>query len=105
MMTAMMLKICFAHFTLEEPDYNGIYSILNVISKLEAIEIPLDRIKAKGKRQYERVNKEVDLSQNLIALLKEMENIYDREEEKTEEEMKPLPPNIQKAIDEAFGKS
>ncbi len=88
------------HFTLEEPDYNGIYSILNAISQLEAIEIPLDRIKSKGKRQYEKVNREVNLSQSLTTLLKEMENTYDHEEE-----MRPLPPSIQKAIDEAFGKS
>ncbi|MFC1977233.1 PAC2 family protein [Chloroflexota bacterium] len=93
------------YFTLQEPDCNGIYGILNVISKLEAIDIPLDRIKSEGKRQYERVNREVNLSQSLTTLSKELENLYDQEEEKTEEETKQLPPNIQKAIDEAFGKS
>ncbi|MFC2010398.1 PAC2 family protein [Chloroflexota bacterium] len=93
-----------SHLALQEPDYNGVYSILNVLSKLEAIEIPLDRIKSKGKRQYEKVNREVNLSQGLITLSKELEDIYDQEEEKTQEDMIQLPPNIQKAIDEAFGR-
>lgn len=94
------------YFTLQEPDYNGVFSILNVLSKLEGIDIPLDRFNSDGKQQYDRVTEEVHLSQVLPALLKELENIYDHEEEKTkEEEMTQLPPNIQKAIDEALGKS
>ncbi len=93
------------YLSLEEPDNNGVFSILNVLSKLEGIEIPLDRFESVGKQQYDRVTKEVHLSQSLTAFSKELENIYDQEEEKTGEEMTQLPPNIQKAIDEAFDKS
>jgi len=94
------------YFTLQEPDYNGVFSILKVLSKLEGIDIPLERLESAGKQQYDRVDKEVRLSPSLTALSKELENIYDQGEEKTEEEeMIRLPPNIQKAIDEAFGKS
>ncbi len=92
------------YLSLEEPDNNGVFSILNVLSKLEGIEIPLDRLEFAGKQQYDRVTKEVHLSQSITALSKELENIYDQEEE-TGEEMSQLPPSIQKAIDEAFGKS
>ena len=93
------------YLSLEEPDNNGVFSILNILSKLEGIEIPLDRFETAGKQQYDKVTKEVHLSQRLTALSKELEHIYDQDEEKTEEEMPQLPPNIQKAIDEAFGKS
>ncbi|MFC2073124.1 PAC2 family protein [Chloroflexota bacterium] len=94
------------YFSLEEPDNNGVFSILNVLSKLEVIEIPLDRFESAGKQQYEGVTNEVHRSRRLTALSNELENIYDREvAEKTGEEMTQLPPNIQKAIDEAFGKS
>ena len=50
------------------------------------------------------MTEEVQRSQKLTAFSKELENIYDQEEEKTGEEMTQLPPNIQKAIDEAFDK-
>ncbi len=93
------------YLSLEEPDNNGVFSILNVLSKLEGIEIPLDRFEIAGKEQYEIVTKEVHLSRRLTAFSKELENIYDQREEITEEEMTQLPPNIQKAIDEAFGKN
>ena len=72
---------------------------------MEGIKIPLERLESAGKQQYDTVSKEVHLSQSLAALSKELENIYDQKEEMTEEEMTQLPPNIQKAIDEAFGKS
>lgn len=94
------------YFTLQETDYNGVFSILNVVSKLEGIDIPLERLESAGKQQYDTVTKEVHLSQRLTALSKELENIYDQGEEKAkEDEMTQLPPNIQRAIDEAFGKS
>ena len=93
------------YLSLEEPDNNGVFSILNVLSKLEGIEIPLDRFEIAGKEQYEIVTKEVHLSRRLTAFSKELEDIYDQREEMTEEEMTQLPPNIQKAIDEAFDKS
>ncbi len=94
------------YLSLEEPDNNGVFSLLNVVSKLEGIEIPLDHFESAGKKQYERVTKELNRSQSLTAFSKELENIYDRQEEEiNEEDMTQLPPNIQKAIDEAFGKS
>jgi len=93
------------YLSLEEPDNNGIFSILKILSKLEGIEIPLDRFESAGKRQYDKVTKEVHLSQSIMAFSKELENIYDREEESIVEEVTQLPPNIQKAIDEAFDKS
>ncbi len=94
------------YFSLEGPDNNGIFSILNVLSKLEGIEIPLDRFESAGRQQYDKVTEEVHRSRRLTAWSNELENIYDREvEEKTGEEMTQLPTNIQKAIDEAFGKS
>ncbi|MFC1954830.1 PAC2 family protein, partial [Chloroflexota bacterium] len=93
------------YLSLEEPDNNGIFSILKILSKLEGIEIPLGHFESSGKRQYDRVTKEVHLSQSIMAFSKELENIYDQEEETDGEEVTQLPPNIQKAIDEAFDKS
>ena len=93
------------YFTLQEPDYNGVFSILNVLSKLEGIEIPLDRFESAGKQQYDKVTKEVHRSRHLTTLSHELENIYDQREEETGEEMTQLPPSIPKAIDEAFDKS
>ncbi|MFC2010911.1 PAC2 family protein [Chloroflexota bacterium] len=94
------------YFSLEEPDNNGVFSILNALSKLEGIEIPLDRFESAGKRQYDKVTEEVNRSRRLTSLSNELENMYDqREEEGTGEETTQLPPNIQKAIDEAFNKS
>lgn len=93
-----------SHLSLQEPDYTGVYSVLSVISKLEHIDIPLDRIRSAGKRQYDRINREVNQSQSLISLSKELEEIYDRDEEKAEDHTTTLPPNIQKAIDEALGR-
>ena len=93
------------YMSLEEPDNNGVYSVLNVLSKLEGIKIPLDRFESAGREQYDMVTKEVHQSRRLTALSKELESIYDQREEMTGEEATPLPPSIQKAIDEAFGKT
>ncbi|MFC2005076.1 PAC2 family protein, partial [Chloroflexota bacterium] len=93
------------YLSLEEPDNNGVFSILNVLSKLEGIEIPLGRFQSAGKKQYDNVTKEVNRSQSITDLSKELEDIYDQEEEKPREKTTQLPPNIQKAIDEAFDKS
>jgi len=91
-----------SHISLQEPDCNGVCSILRVLSKLETIEMPLDDIESRGKRQYRQVNREVNRSEGMIELSKELEKLYDQEED--QEEITPLPPNIQKAIDEAFGR-
>ena len=93
------------YFTLEVADYNGVFSILSIVSKLEGIEIPLERFESAGKKQYDTVTQEVSLSRTLTALSKELEGTYDQEAEKTKEEMPRLPPSIQKAIDEAFGQN
>ncbi len=93
-----------SHLSLQEPDYTGVYSVLSVISRLEEIDIPLERLRSAGKRQYDRINKEVSQSQSLLSLSKELEEIYDQDEEKIVDETIQLPPNIQKAIDEALGK-
>jgi len=93
-----------SHLSLQEPDYTGVYNVLSVISKLENIDIPIDGIRSAGKRQYDRINREVNQSQNLISLSKELEEIYDRDEEKAKDNNTTLPPNIQKAIDEALGR-
>jgi predicted ATP-grasp superfamily ATP-dependent carboligase len=102
--TANIMAHMPSHLTLQEPDYTGVYSILSVISRLEEIDIPLDRIRSAGKRQYDRINKEVNQSQSLLNLSKELEEIYDQDEETVVDESVQLPPNIQKAIDEALGK-
>jgi proteasome assembly chaperone (PAC2) family protein len=98
------------YLSLEEPDSNGVYSILDIVSKLEEIEIPLDTIESTGRRQYESVSREVMKSQSISVLAKELEEMYDREEEISEREPKTrISPHIQKAIDEdidkAFGKN
>jgi predicted ATP-grasp superfamily ATP-dependent carboligase len=93
-----------SHISLEEPDYTGVHRILNVLSKLEGIEIPLEKTRIAGKRQYERVSKEVRHSPSLTELSKQLEEIYDQEEGPSEEDTIELPPSIQQAIDEAFGK-
>ena len=98
------------YLSLEEPDSNGVYSVLDIISKLEAINMPLSSIASAGRRQYESVSREVMRSQSIAPLTKKLEEIYDREEDGPEEERdNPLPPSIQKAIDEniddVFGKN
>ena len=103
--TVSVLAHLPTYFTLQEADYNGVFSILNVLSKIEGIEIPLERFKSTGKRQYDTVNKEVHRSTSLTSITKELENIYDQESEKAEDEITRLPPSIQKAIDEAFDRS
>jgi len=103
--TASLIAHMPTYLSLEEPDNNGIFSILKILSKLEGIDIPLEHFKSAGKRQYDRVTKEVHLSQSVMAFSKELENLYDQEEENALEEMIQLPPNIQKAIDEAFDKN
>ncbi len=92
------------YFSLQEADYNGVFSILNVLSKIEGIQIPFRRFESAGKRQYDTLAKQVNQSEGLLALLKALEDKYDQEAETIEEETTELPPNIQKAIDEAFGK-
>ena len=102
--TVSLLAHLPTYFTLQEADYNGVFSILNVLSKIEGIEIPLERFKSTGKRQYDTVNKEVHQSTSLTSITNQLENIYDQESEKAEDEITRLPPSIQKAIDEALGK-
>ena len=102
--TVNLLAHMPSHISLQEPDYNGVYGVLNIISRLESIDIRLDRLESRGKRQYRQVNREVNLSQSLSTLSRELEELYDQEEEKIKEDVVQLPPNIQKAIDEAFGK-
>lgn len=105
MATVSLIAHLPTYFTLQEADSNGVFSVLNILSRLEGIEIPLGRLKSKGKRQYDAVPKDMLLSQNLATLLKDLEIIYDQEAEKADDESIELPPNIQKAIDEAFGKN
>jgi hypothetical protein len=97
-----------SHISLQEPDFSGVYSVLRVIKELEGIDIPLDGLRTKGRRQYERVGREVRHSQSLMELSKQLEEIYDQEEgpagEEEPSEPVELPPNIQKAIDEALGR-
>ncbi len=93
-----------SHISLEEPDFTGVHSILSVLSKLEDINIPLEKIKTTGKKQYDRVTKEVQHSPSLTELTRQLEEIYDQEEGSPEEDTIELPPSIQQAIDEAFGK-
>jgi hypothetical protein len=98
------------YLSLEEPDSNGVFSVLDIVSKLEAIDIPLGGIASAGRRQYESVSREVMRSQSTAAFTKKLEEVYDREEGNSEEETETrLPPHIQKAIDEGidevFGKN
>ncbi len=93
------------YLSLQEPDYNGVYSILNVLSKLENIGFPLSHFKSLGRKQYDGIVRKAPLTPGLAALVRDFEESYDLEEETVKDEMAELPPNIQKAIDEAFGKS
>jgi proteasome assembly chaperone (PAC2) family protein len=98
------------YLSLEEPDSNGVFSVLDIISKLEAIDIPLSDIASAGKSQYEDVSSEVMRSQSIAELAAKLEEIYDQEEDNTEDEGETqLPPHIQKAIDDGiddvFGKN
>jgi proteasome assembly chaperone (PAC2) family protein len=103
------------YLSLEEPDSNGLFSVLDIISKLEAIDIPLSGIADAGRRQYENVSSEVMRSEGIAELAAKLEEIYDSEEENSEEDIAEvetesrLPPHIQKAIDEdiddVFGKN
>ena len=98
------------YLSLEEPDSNGVFSVLDILSKLEAIDIPLGDIASAGRRQYESVSRKVLRSQSITAMTKELEEIYDREEENSEEETQThLHPHINQFIDEdideAFGKN
>jgi predicted ATP-grasp superfamily ATP-dependent carboligase len=93
-----------SHISLQEPDFTGVHRILTVLSKLEGINIPLEKTRIAGKKQYDRVSKEVRQSSSLIELSKQLEEIYDQEEGHPEEDTVELPPSIQQAIDEAFGK-
>jgi predicted ATP-grasp superfamily ATP-dependent carboligase len=93
-----------SHISLQEPDFTGVHRILTVLSKLEGINIPLEKTRIAGKKQYDRVSKEVRQSSSLTELSKQLEEIYDQEEGHPEEDTVELPPSIQQAIDEAFGK-
>jgi len=93
-----------SHISLEEPDFTGVHKILSVLSKLEGIDISLEKTRIAGKKQYERVSKEVRHSPSLTELSRQLEEIYDQEEGSQEESTIELPPSIQQAIDEAFGK-
>ena len=93
-----------SHISLQEPDFTGVHRILSILSKLEGINIPLEKTRIAGNRQYERVSKEIKHSPSLTELSKQLEEIYDQEEGTLEEDTIELPPSIQQAIDEAFGK-
>lgn len=93
-----------SHISLQEPDFTGVYGILKIISRLEQIDIPLERTRTAGKKQYESISKEVLQSPSLAELSRQLEDIYDQEEGPVKEDGTELPPNIQQAIDEAFGK-
>lgn len=93
-----------SHISLQEPDYTGVHRVLSILSGLEDIDIPLEHTRTAGNKQYERVSKEVRHSPSLTELSKQLEEIYDQEEGPLEEDTVELPPSIQKAIDEAFGK-
>ena len=93
-----------SHISLQEPDFTGVYGMLKVVSRLEEIDIPLERTRTAGKKQYDSISKEVLQSPGLADLSRQLEEIYDQEEGPATEESTELPPNIQKAIDEAFGK-
>jgi predicted ATP-grasp superfamily ATP-dependent carboligase len=93
-----------SHISLQEPDFTGVHRVLSILSKLEGIDIPLEKTRTAGNKQYERVSKEVRQSPSLIELSKQLEEIYDQEEGPLEEDSIELPPSIQQAIDEAFGK-
>ena len=104
--TASLIANLPSYFDLEGTDFNGVYSILKLLSKLEGLDIPLDRFEAVGKQQYDTVTTEVHVSKKLSALVSELENKYDQEEtrERQEEIKTQLPPSIQKAINEILGK-
>ena len=93
-----------SHISLQEPDFTGVHRMLTILSKLEGINIPLEKTRIAGKKQYDRVSKEVRQSSSLTELSKQLEEIYDQEEGHPEEDTVELPPSIQQAIDEAFGK-
>jgi len=93
-----------SHISLEEPDFTGVHGILKVLARLEEIDIPLERTRITGKKQYEKINKEVMQSSSISELSRQLEEIYDQEEGDSSEGATELPPSIQKAIDEAFGK-
>jgi hypothetical protein len=83
---------------------HGVYTILKILAKLENIDIPLERTRTAGRKQYEHINKEILASASLTELSRQLEEIYDQEEGHPGEEAIELPPSIQKAIDEAFDK-
>jgi hypothetical protein len=93
-----------SHISLQEPDFTGVHRMLSILSKLEGIDIQLEKTRIAGKKQYEKVSKEVRHSPSLTELSKQLEEIYDQEEGPQEGDTIELPPSIQQAIDEAFGK-
>ncbi len=93
-----------SHISIEEPDFSGVYTILKILAKLENLDIPLERTRIAGRKQYDKINKEVAQSSSLTELSKQLEELYDNEEGSPSQEVTELPPSIQKAIDEAFGR-
>jgi hypothetical protein len=90
-----------SYFNLQEADWNGVNSILEILSKLEGLEIPLIRLEAMGKRQYDGVTREVHASEKMAAMVNTLEEQYDQQEAREQEEKETkLPPGIQKAINE-----
>ena len=100
--TITLLANLPTYFSLEGADCNGISSVLNIVSQLEKIEIPLLHFKALGKQQYDGITREVRISEKLSTLVRGLEIDYDREEaeEKQPGTKTDLPPSIQKAINE-----
>src|SRR4030042_3410169 len=82
-----------SHISLEEPDFSGVYRILGILSKLEEIDIPLEKTRIAGNKQYERDSKKVRNSPSLTELSKQLEEIYDQEESPPEDDTIELPPS------------
>ena len=93
-----------SHISLQDPDFTGVYGILRILSKLEDIDIPIERTRNAGKKQYERITKEVNRSPELAELSRQLEEIFDQEESPETETSSELPPSIQQVIDEALGR-
>jgi hypothetical protein len=102
--TASLIANLPTYFSLEDTDFNGVFNILQVLAKLESLEVPLNRFRIAGKRQYDNVSAEVRLSDKLASLVRELESNYDQDEaaEKLGDQKTELPPSIQKAINEIF---
>jgi hypothetical protein len=93
-----------SHISLQEPDFTGVYNMLRILSSIEDLDIPLEHTRNAGRKQYQRITKEVNHSPELTELSRQLEEIYDQEEGVDTESPSELPPSIQQAIDEAFGR-